>query len=80
MRFHRSSLAVRCEADEKGYDFNARFRLPVEDYAASGGGFPLMLKGLFIGSVGVSGLPHVEDHKLITKCLREILEQRLGSD
>jgi uncharacterized protein (UPF0303 family) len=73
-RFQRSSLYVRLEAEEKGYDFNARFRLPTEDFVASGGGFPLILEGgTYIGSVGVSGLSDVEDHRLITSCLTALL-------
>jgi uncharacterized protein (UPF0303 family) len=76
-RFHRSSLAVRIDAQEKGYDFNARFRLPAGDFAASGGGIPLNVRGLFVGSVGVSGLPHLDDHKLATDCLKEILQRHV---
>lgn len=73
-RFHRSSLFMKLEAQEKNYDFNNRFRLPPENFAAGGGGVPLILKGgTFIGSVGVSGLPDVQDHKLITRCLAELL-------
>lgn len=73
-RFHRSSLRVRLEAEAKGYDFNQKFGLPVSDYVASGGGFPLILQGgTFIGSVAVSGLPDVQDHALITNCLRDML-------
>ena len=73
-RFHRSSLFVKLEAQSKNYEFNTRFRLPPEDFAAGGGGVPLILKGgVFIGSVGVSGLPDVQDHKLITSCLAEML-------
>lgn len=73
-RFHRSSLRVRLEAEAKGYDFNAKFGLPVTDYVASGGGFPLILQGgTLVGSVAVSGLPDIEDHALIVKSLRELL-------
>lgn len=73
-RFHRSSLQVRLESELKGQDFNARFGLPVSDYVASGGGFPLIIRGgTLVGSVGVSGLPDVEDHRLITLCLTEML-------
>jgi uncharacterized protein (UPF0303 family) len=76
-RFHRSSLAVRLEAEAQGYDFNARFRLPAADYAASGGGVPLMLaSGTLIGTVGVSGLPDTEDHAIITTALAELLGSR----
>jgi len=73
-RFHRSSLRVRLEAEAKGYDFNAKFGLPVTDYVASGGGFPLILKGgTLVGSVAVSGLPDIEDHAMIVESLREFL-------
>ncbi|WP_313615598.1 heme-binding protein, partial [Rhizobium sp.] len=47
---------------------------PTSDYVASGGAFPLTIRGgTLIGSVGVSGLPDVEDHKLVTLCLTEML-------
>jgi len=73
-RFHRSSLAMRIEAEEKGYDFNRRFRLSDDRFVASGGGVPLMLKGgTLIGTAGVSGLPDVEDHRLVVIALRELL-------
>jgi len=73
-RFHRSSLQVRLEAERDGYDFNQKFRLPTADYVASGGGVPLILKGgTLIGTVGVSGLPNIEDHNLIVMALREQL-------
>ena len=73
-RFHRSSLAMRIEAEQKGHNFNQRYRLPDATFAASGGGVPLMLKaGTLIGTAGVSGLPDVEDHRLIVTALREVL-------
>ena len=72
-RFHRSSLAMRLEAEAHGFDFNARFILPPADYIASGGGLPLMLLGgTLIGSIGVSGLPDVEDHALAARALRHL--------
>jgi uncharacterized protein (UPF0303 family) len=73
-RFHRSSLAMRLEAEAGEYDFNARFLLPPADYIASGGGVPLILKGgTLIGTIGVSGLPDVEDHRLATNAIRQFL-------
>lgn len=73
-RFHRSSLAMRLEAEAGGFDFNARYRLPEAGYVASGGGFPLILRtGTLIGTVGVSGLPDVEDHLLAANALRRLL-------
>jgi uncharacterized protein (UPF0303 family) len=72
-RFHRSSLSLRLEAEQGGYDFNRRYRLPEADFAASGGGVPLMLReGTLVGTAGVSGLPDVEDHQLIVAALRRL--------
>ena len=73
-RFHRSSLSLRLEAEEGGYDFNLRYILPPELFIASGGGVPLMLRGgTLIGTVGVSGLPDTEDHQLVVTALRKLL-------
>jgi uncharacterized protein (UPF0303 family) len=73
-RFHRSSLAIRLEAESGGFDFNRRYRLSETDYVASGGGVPLILRGgTLIGTIGVSGLPDVEDHRLAVNALRKHL-------
>jgi uncharacterized protein (UPF0303 family) len=73
-RFHKSSLAIRLEAEAGKYDFNQRFRLPEEAYVASGGGIPLILKqGTLVGTVAVSGLPDAEDHRLIVEALHSLL-------
>jgi uncharacterized protein (UPF0303 family) len=74
-RFQRSSLAIRLEAEEMGYEFNARFRLPEADYVASGGGVPLILRdGTLIGTAAVSGLPDVDDHRLVVAAMRDLVK------
>lgn len=73
-RFHRSSLAMKLEAEKRQYDFNRRFGLPVSEFVASGGALPLILKnGTIIGTVAVSGLPDVEDHRMIVEALRGLI-------
>ena len=73
-RFHRSSLSMRLEAEAAGFDFNRRFRLSEADFAASGGGVPLILRnGTLVGTAGVSGLPDVDDHGLVVEALRTLL-------
>jgi uncharacterized protein (UPF0303 family) len=73
-RFHRSSLALRLEAEASGRDFYQRYGLPRKDYAASGGGVPLTLAGgSVVGCVAVSGLPDVDDHRIIVETLRTIV-------
>jgi uncharacterized protein (UPF0303 family) len=75
-RFHRSSLSMRLAAEASGVDFNKRFRLPEADFAASGGGVPLIERnGTLVGTVAVSGLPDVEDHGLVIEALRLILDR-----
>lgn len=72
-RFHRSSLAMRLEAEKAGFDFNDRFRLPAADYVASGGGVPLILQnGTLVGTAAVSGLPDTDDHRLIIEALQAL--------
>ena len=73
-RFHKSSLFMRLQCEAKSIDFHQRYRLPNTDYAASGGGVPLILRGgALVGTVGVSGLLDVEDHALTASTLLELL-------
>jgi uncharacterized protein (UPF0303 family) len=72
---HRSSLSLLIESRTQNFDFNARYRLS-DDYAAGGGGVPLILRnGVLVGTVGVSGLPDVDDHILIVEALRSLRDQ-----
>lgn len=74
LRFHRSSLAMRLECEHHGWDFSKRFRLSEADYAASGGGVPIFVRGAgVVGAVAVSGLPDVDDHKLAVAALRSVM-------
>ncbi|WP_152662533.1 heme-degrading domain-containing protein [Devosia soli] len=73
LRFHQSSLHMRLLCEKHGWEFAQRFRLPPDDYAASGGGVPLIVEGTgVVGAASVSGLPDVEDHALVAKALRQI--------
>jgi len=75
-RFHRSSLSMRLEAEAAGFDFNRRYRLSEADFAASGGGVPLIERnGTLVGAAGVSGLADVDDHGLIVEALRILLKR-----
>jgi uncharacterized protein (UPF0303 family) len=73
-RFHRSSLQIRLEAERGKFDFNQRYRLPLSDFVASGGGVPLIeSNGTLVGTAAVSGLPDVDDHCLVVGALRLVL-------
>jgi uncharacterized protein (UPF0303 family) len=69
-RFHRSSYAVGLSLKLKNTTLLERQGLPVADYAADGGSFPLNVAGAgVVGSVTVSGLPQRADHELVVEAL-----------
>ncbi len=69
-RFHRSSYALRLEMEEKKSNLFDRYGLPIADFAAHGGCFPIRVKGAgVIGSMTVSGLPDRLDHQLAVEAL-----------
>ena len=69
-----SSLHFLAWLEENGETMESR-KLPADDYAAGGGGFPIRLRGTgVIGSVCVSGMPdHMDDHRLVVDALAELL-------
>jgi uncharacterized protein (UPF0303 family) len=70
-RFGHSSLAVRQASVERGTTFEEQFGLDPQRYAAHGGSFPLLVRSVGpVGTVTVSGLPQVEDHRMVTTALR----------
>ncbi|MEZ5116036.1 MAG: heme-degrading domain-containing protein [Candidatus Nanopelagicales bacterium] len=73
-RYGRSTLQVRLSYEERGTTFEAATGLPLSEYAAHGGGFPLSVVGTgVVGFVGVSGLPQREDHAFLVEVLRDYL-------
>lgn len=69
-RYGRSSLGVLEFFTATGRDFNADSRLPVEQFAAAGGVVPIQVTGVgIVGYVGVSGLPHRDDHAFVMEQL-----------
>ena len=73
-RFHRSSYAVGLTLKLKDTTLLERYGLPVTDYAADGGSFPLAVEGAgLVGSVTVSGLPQRDDHNLVVEALCALL-------
>jgi uncharacterized protein (UPF0303 family) len=73
-KYRRSSLAVWAEFEERELSFYEATGLPERQYAAVGGGWPIFtradgLAGLF----GVSGLPHIDDHRFIVETVETFL-------
>ena len=72
-----SSMYERVAAEEEGVDelsWYAMNNLPEETHALHGGGYPLHVIGEgHCGTLLVSGVPQVDDHKLAVAALREFL-------
>lgn len=72
-----SSMYERVAAEEEGIDelsWYAMNNLPQETHALHGGGYPLHVVGEgHCGTILVSGVPQVDDHKLAVAALREFL-------
>jgi uncharacterized protein (UPF0303 family) len=73
-RYGHSSYYVGCRFRADGKDFDTDARLDTRIYAAHGGAFPIILGSSgCIGSVTVSGLPQVEDHRFVVTNLERFL-------
>ena len=76
LRFERSSLYMRLACERDGKNFNARYILSDTEFVASGGAVPILVRGVgVVGTAAASGLPDVEDHRLILRGLRQIISQ-----
>ena len=70
-RFGHSSLYVRQASIERGTTFEAEFGLDPALYAAHGGAFPVVVRSVGpVGAVVVSGLPQLEDHRMVVAAIR----------
>lgn len=75
-RYGCSSLLVGSRFRAKGTTFEDSSRLDPDTYAAHGGAFPITVTGAgVIGTVVVSGLPQVEDHKMVVEALEQFLAE-----
>ncbi len=78
-RFGHSSLAVGQRSREAGTTFEEQFGLDPERYAAHGGGVPIVVRDVGpVGVVVVSGLPQVEDHRMVVAALRQLIAAQGG--
>jgi uncharacterized protein (UPF0303 family) len=73
-RYGRSSLRVGEQFRVDGGSFDEDARLHASEYAAHGGAFPVLVRGTgCVGTVAVSGLPQLEDHRLVVDTLEAFL-------
>lgn len=74
-RFGTSSYLQGLRARAKGTTFAAAHDLPLQQFAAHGGAFPVHVEGVgVVGAVTVSGLPQAEDHALVVEAVRTFLD------
>jgi uncharacterized protein (UPF0303 family) len=70
-RFGHSSLYARQASFERGTTFEEEFGLDPAQYAAHGGAFPVLVRSVGpVGVVAVSGLPQLEDHRMVVAAIR----------
>ncbi len=72
--FACSTYAVGLRLRREGGTLRSRHGLAERDFAAHGGGFPIVLHGTGpVGSIVVSGFPQREDHNLVADALADLL-------
>jgi uncharacterized protein (UPF0303 family) len=73
-RFGASSYLIGLRARRQGITFAAQHELPLQEYAAHGGCFPVRVRDVgVVGTVTVSGLPQADDHALVVEAIRSFL-------
>ena len=69
-----STLAVGMKLAKAGQTLEERYGLAPARYASDGGSFPLRLRSLgVIGAITVSGMPSLDDHRLVTRTVSAFL-------
>ncbi|MFF4568876.1 heme-degrading domain-containing protein [Streptomyces sp. NPDC001410] len=73
-RYGASSYLVGARFRAKGTTFEDSSRLDPDTYAAHGGSFPIHVEDVgVIGTVTVSGLPQLQDHRFVVEALEQFL-------
>jgi uncharacterized protein (UPF0303 family) len=73
-RFGHSSFYMGISLKIKGQTIEDKYLISSSEYAAHGGAFPLIIRGVgVVGTITVSGLPQEEDHELVVTTLRKFL-------
>ena len=73
-RFGHSSYYVGISLKNAGQTIEEKYLLSESDYAAHGGAFPLIIKGVGVaGTITVLGLPQQEDHELVVTTLKRFI-------
>ncbi|MDB5526066.1 MAG: hypothetical protein JWM58_3829 [Rhizobium sp.] len=75
LRMHQSSLLYGNLLAEKDRVIGADWGLDPYDYASHGGSFPIRVKKAgVIAAITVSGLPQIDDHRMVIEALSQFLK------
>lgn len=78
-RFGHSSFYMGISLKSKGQTIEEKYLISSSEFAAHGGAFPLIIRGVgVVGTITVSGLPQEEDHELVVTTLRKFVSE--GTD
>ncbi|WP_155054726.1 heme-degrading domain-containing protein [Streptomyces blattellae] len=73
-RYGCASYLVGARFRARGTTFEESSRLDADEFAAHGGSFPVTVEGVgVVGSVTVSGLPQLQDHRFVVEALEQFL-------
>jgi len=73
--FGHSSLYMGLRYRSQNSSIETKSLLPESQYAPHGGAFPVIIKNVgVVGTITVSGLPQEDDHALVVRVLREIID------
>jgi uncharacterized protein (UPF0303 family) len=76
-RFGHSSYYMGRQLQSMGQSMEEKYLLSSQEYAAHGGAFPLIARGVGVnGAITISGLPQAEDHEVVVTTLRRFLGAR----
>jgi uncharacterized protein (UPF0303 family) len=74
LRFGHSSMYISLQRKLDGRSLGEVYFVDEQLYAAAGGCFPVHVEGCgIVGTVTVSGLPQVDDHRFVVKTIRAFL-------
>jgi uncharacterized protein (UPF0303 family) len=75
LRFHQSSLLYGQLMFEKGRTIGEEWGLNPLDFAGHGGSFPIRVKKAgVVAAITVSGLPQLDDHRMVIEALSQFLK------
>lgn len=78
LRYHQSSLLFGDTLALKGRVINPDMGIDLMNYASHGGSFPIRVKKAgVVAAVTVSGLPQLDDHRMIVEALDQYLKIEL---